>query len=68
MFRNLIRDKMVLTYMDDLIISSLDSENGIANLKVVLKVASEAGLIINWHKCSFLKRRVEFLGYIIENG
>jgi len=37
------------------------------NLEAVLKVAGAAGLMINWRKCSFLKRRVEFLGHIIEN-
>jgi len=58
----------VLTYIDDLIIPSSDYESGIVNLKAVLKTASEAGLIINWQKCSFLKRQVEFLGHIIEDG
>lgn len=67
-FRDLIRAKIMLTYMDDLIIPSSDCKNGIANLKTVLKTASEAGLIINWRKCNFLQSRVEFLGHIIEDG
>lgn len=67
-FRDLIRDKTVLTYMDDLIVPSLDRESGIVNLNAVLRVASEAGLIINWRKCHFLKHRVEFLGHVIEKG
>jgi len=67
-FKDLTQAKVVLTYMDDLIIPSSDFESGIANLKVVLKTASEAGLVINWRKCSFLKRQVEFLGHIIEDG
>ncbi|XP_043498670.1 uncharacterized protein LOC122521973 [Polistes fuscatus] len=33
-----------------------------------LYTASQAGLQINWKKCSFLQSRVEFLGHIIENG
>jgi len=67
-FRNLIQAKVVLTYLDDLIIPSIDYETGIRSLSQVLQVASEAGLDINWQKCSFLKKRVEFLGHIIENG
>lgn len=67
-FKDLIREKIVLTYLDDLIVPSVDYENGIRNLEKVLQVASEVGLIINWQKCSFLRERVEFLGHIIENG
>lgn len=67
-FKDLIRVKIVLTYLDDLIIPSIDYESGIQNLEIALRVASEAGLVINWQKCSFLKERVEFLGHIIENG
>lgn len=43
--------------MDDLIIPSADYKSGIANLEAVLKIASEAGLEINWRKSSFLRRR-----------
>jgi len=49
-------------------VPSVDRESGIQNLEKVLQVASEAGLIINWQKCGFLKERVEFLGHVIENG
>jgi len=41
---------------------------GIKNLEAVLKIASEAGLNINWGKCRFLQTRIEFLGHVIENG
>lgn len=67
-FRDLIREKIVLIYMDDLIILSRDEEDGLKNLKTVLTTASQAGLTINWNKCCFLQRRVEFLGHIVENG
>lgn len=40
----------------------------IRKLEIVLHTASEAGLIITWRKCSFLKERVEFLRHTIENG
>lgn len=67
-FKKLIQDKVILTYMDDLIISSIDCETGVEGLRTTLKVASKAGLVINWRKCQFLQERVEFLGHVIENG
>lgn len=67
-FKDLIQAKVALTYMDDLIIPSVDYKSGASNFETVLKVASEAGLIINWRKSSFLRHRVEFLGHIIENS
>jgi len=59
----------VLIYLYDLIIPSADRDTGIKNLEIVLKIASEAGLVINWKKCCFLlQSRVEFLGHVVENG
>lgn len=40
----------MLIYLDDLIIPSTDRDTGIKNLEIVLKIASETGLIINWKK------------------
>lgn len=60
-FRELINDKVVFAYMDDLIIPSEDLQSRLNKLKKVLKVASEVGLSINWRKC-------KFLGHVIENG
>jgi len=42
----------------------------VENLRVlrVLRVVSEARLVINWSKCQFLQQRVEFLGHIIKDG
>lgn len=67
-FRDLIRERKVLTYMDDLIVPAENHEDALNNLETVLKIASEAGLIINWNKCCFLQDKVEFLGHVIENG
>ncbi|KAH0948669.1 hypothetical protein HN011_002463, partial [Eciton burchellii] len=67
-FRDLIQEKTVLTYMDDLMIPSINCETEIRKLRAVLRTASEAGLEINWSKCQFLQQRVEFLGHVIEKG
>lgn len=67
-FRDLIRRKIVLVYVDDIIILAKNMEEAILHLTMVLECAAEAGLEIKWKKCQFLRKSVEFLGYIIENG
>lgn len=67
-FRDLITERVVLTYMDDLIVPSKDEKSGVENIERVFKVASEAGLTFKWSKCNFLKREVEFLGHVVGHG
>lgn len=67
-FADLIRRKVLITYMDDLIIPGIDNKDAYSKLGETLKVAEENGLNINWNKCAFLQRKVEFLGYVIEDG
>lgn len=67
-FHDLIKSKIVLPYLDDLIILANDDGEAIERLKVVLNRASEYGLNLNFKKCQFLQRRIEFLGHIVENG
>lgn len=67
-FKSLVQQKVVITYMDDLIIPAIDEDDGIQKLKLVLDVASVAGLQISWEKCKYLQKQVEFLGYQISAG
>ncbi|XP_043263810.1 uncharacterized protein LOC122404023 [Colletes gigas] len=67
-FRKLIDEKIVLTYMDDLVIIATCYNSAIARLKRVLQLSAEFGLNINWQKSNFLQTRIEFLGHIVENG
>lgn len=67
-FKELIKEGTVLTYMDDLIVLSEDCESGLTKLQRVLETASKTGLLINWDKCQFLQSKVEFLGHVIKNG
>lgn len=67
-FRDLINQEIVMIYMDDLIIATKDETKNIENVTKVLEVAQKEGLIINWNKCQFLKRKIRYLGHIIENG
>lgn len=65
---DLIREKIVVVYMDDLIIANQTEEENVKCLRQVLNVTSKAGMIIKWKKCQFAKRKVQFLGHILENG
>jgi len=67
-FRILIQTKVASSYIDDVIIPSPDEEEGLRRLKIVLETAAECGLIINWSKCRFLQKSVEYLGHVVENG
>lgn len=63
----LAHDYAVL-YMDDILIPSRDEQEGLDRLCEVLQALTRAGFSLNISKCSFLKRRVEFLGYEIAAG
>jgi len=54
--------------MDDIIIPTADEESGLSVLKEALEVASKAGLRIKCGKGQFLKRKITFLGYLIEDA
>jgi len=57
-----------MVYMDDLIILSIDSEEGIHKLARILQIANAYGLNINWKKCQILKEQVNYLDFIIKDG
>lgn len=67
-FKDLIQRKIVFPYVDDLIIPGIDDVDAFERLRETLNVAAKHGLNINWEKCQFLKTRIEFLGYEIQNG
>ncbi|GFW01556.1 retrovirus-related Pol polyprotein from transposon 17.6 [Trichonephila clavipes] len=67
-FRELMRKSIVIIYMDDLVIPAKDEKEGLEKLREVLEVASKYGLEMKFKKCQFLRRKVEFLGHVVENG
>ena len=67
-FRYLSRRGIVFTCMDDLIVPGKDDQEAFENPWETLNVAVGKELSINWKKCKFLGKQVEYLGYIIENG
>ncbi|GFX86126.1 retrovirus-related Pol polyprotein from transposon 297 [Trichonephila clavipes] len=67
-FRDLVVQGIVLPYMDDIVILAKNESEAIDRLKKVLQVSTDYGLEINFDKCQFLHRKIEFLGHIIENN
>lgn len=49
-------------------LSFVTSNEAMKRLKEVFKCAASADLDINWTKCQFLQRKIEYLGHIIESG
>lgn len=67
-FKNLLKDGTLIIYLDDIIIPAKDEYEGLEKLTRVLETASKFGLELNLKKCQFMKRKIDFLGHIIENG
>lgn len=65
---DLIRRNVVTVYMDNLIIVSKTEQENSEKLHEVLAVAEEHGMVIRFNKCHFVKRKVTFLGHILEAG
>lgn len=55
-FKDLINNKIVLTYMDNLIVPLKNLANGVRKLK-----SRVGGLSINWKKCKFLESSIKFI-------
>lgn len=67
-FRQLICKGLMFAYMDDVVIPAKDFEEALERRQLVLDTARDYGLDINFKKCQFLKKRIEFLGYVIKEG
>ena len=58
--------KGLFIYLDDLIVVSPDVESHLLTLETVLRKLAEAGLTLNPSKCAFLRKRIEFLGHVVD--
>ncbi|GFT15371.1 retrovirus-related Pol polyprotein from transposon opus [Trichonephila clavipes] len=67
-FRDLTRKGIVISYLDDLVIPAKNEQEGLEKLKIIFEVAKKNGLEIKFKKCQFLKKKIEFLGHIVESG
>jgi len=55
-------------YIDDIVVFGQTAVECLSNMERVLKQAQQYALDIKRSKCHFLKQRINFLGYEIENG
>lgn len=61
--------KQCYVYIDDVVIFGRTEEEHLKNLEEVVSTLEKANMKIQTDKCEFMKKEVEFLGYIItENG
>lgn len=61
--------KKVYSFIDDcLIFTSGSFSDHLRDVREVLDLLLEAGLKINWNKCKFGRRYVQFLGFVLGNG
>ena len=67
-FCDLLSNGTLILYMDDLMIPYRIEVENLEKLKSVLQFASTYGLELNFRKCQFLQRKIEFLIRIIENN
>jgi len=63
-----IRNDKILVYIDDILIPSVSVEDNLSTLKEVMLTLKQYGFELNVKKCQFLRKSVEFLGYIISPG
>ncbi|GFS69616.1 retrovirus-related Pol polyprotein from transposon 412 [Trichonephila clavipes] len=55
-FRDLTRKRIVISYLDDLVIPVKNEQEGLEKLKIIFEVAKKYGLEIKFKKCQFLKK------------
>ncbi|CAG9123135.1 unnamed protein product [Plutella xylostella] len=66
--RRFIDSGDILVYIDDVLLLSMTVQDGIALLREVLQVLTDAGFSINLRKCTFLTTEIEYLGRVISQG
>jgi len=66
-FMPMINSGKILIYMDDILIASPTVEENIQTLKEVLIILKKYRLELNLAKCLFVKREIEYLGYLVSN-
>jgi hypothetical protein len=59
--------KFVIVYFDDILILSQCLQDHLAHVRQILNTLRAEQLYINRGKCSFMKKKANFLGFIIAN-
>lgn len=64
----LITAKILIPYLDDFIIPAKTEQEALEKLQKVLQVAKDYSFERNWKNCDFLSKKIEYLGYEVENN
>jgi RNase H-like domain found in reverse transcriptase/Reverse transcriptase (RNA-dependent DNA polymerase) len=67
-FMTMIDNRLVIVYMDDILIFANTKEELEQITKLVLEKLREHNLFLKAKKCEFCQTRIEYLGMIIEEG
>jgi Reverse transcriptase (RNA-dependent DNA polymerase) len=67
-FMTMIDKRLVIVYMDDILIFADTKEELEWITKLVLETLREHNLFLKAKKCKFCQTRIEYLGMIIEEG
>ena len=59
---------MTVVKIDDILVTGVDEEDHLRNLKSVLDILSDLGLTVNKAKCRFNEKEVEYLGFILDKN
>jgi len=64
----LSNEDKVIVYIDDILIPSKTIEDNLETLRQTLLILKSHGFELNMEKCSFLKKSIEYLGYVIASS
>ena len=57
--------RFVVVYFDDILIYSRSNEKNLSHLRDMLTVLQENKLYVNLNKCSFMTKKLLFLGFVV---
>jgi len=60
-----IQEEKIIVYIDDVLIPTHTVEQNLQVLHDVMILLKKYNFDLNYNKCQFLKRKIEFLGYVI---
>jgi hypothetical protein len=60
--------KFVIVYLDDILVFSKTKGEHLRHLKLVLRRLQQEKLLINMKKCSFMKTKLIYLGFVISSN
>ncbi|XP_018316620.1 uncharacterized protein [Mycetomoellerius zeteki] len=66
--QSFIDEDKVIVYIDDIMIASKSIDENLSTLKEVLLTLKSYNFELNLAKCKFLKRKIEYLGYIVSHN